>query len=140
MENRIKYVYVIKDKDTQKVTYVGETFDVKRRGYQLKHEGILTNNSVMEVVGEFQKRKDALSLEAELKHKYGIPHHEALRAAHWNKPKPIVVYKKDTNELVGEYYCVQDAVRRLDLIKCDVYHVLAGRCKQHKGYTFQYKG
>lgn len=140
MENKNIYVYTLIDTLTNKVVYVGETIDIKRRWLEHTRYNFPRSTTDLEVIAEFDKRKDALSLEAELKHKYGIPHTEALRAGHWNKPKPIVVHKKDTNEWVGEYYCVQDAVRRLDLTKCCVYHALAGRTTHHKGYTFKYKG
>lgn len=139
MEKKNKYVYIIKDPLMNKVVWVGESVDTKRRLYQLKYDGKVPKHSEIEIVAEFENRKDAISLEAELKHKYGLPHTEGLRAGHWNKPKPIIVHKKDTDEFVGEYYCVQDAVRRLDLTKCCVYHALAGRTTHHRGYTFQYK-
>jgi predicted GIY-YIG superfamily endonuclease len=138
MEKRIKYVYLIKEKDTHNVVYVGETYNVKRRFWQHMSNGFPKSGYYPEAVAEFEDRKDAISLEAELKRKYNLPTTETDRAGHWNKPKPMVVHTI-SGDYVGDYYSVQDAVRRLDLIKCDVYHCLAGRTKQHKGYTFQYK-
>jgi predicted GIY-YIG superfamily endonuclease len=135
---RNKYVYMLRDTTTDEVVYVGETYDVRRRWMQHTQSDFPRDTTSYEVVAEYKHRKDAITLEAELKKKYGLPPTESQRAGHWNKPRPILVHKVN-GTYVGEYYAIQDAVRRLDLIKCDVYHVLAGRNKQHKGYTFQYK-
>jgi predicted GIY-YIG superfamily endonuclease len=138
MEMRNKFVYLLKNVNTDEVLYVGETYDVEARWKKHTRWNFDRATTYYEIVAEFEDRKDAISLEAELKRKYNLPTTETDRAKHWNKPKPIVVHTI-SGDFVGEYYAIQDAVRRLDLIKADVYHCLAGRCKQHKGYTFRYK-
>jgi predicted GIY-YIG superfamily endonuclease len=133
-----KWVYLIRQKSDNKVVYVGESYTPIQRFYKYGSKyKVSTKDLVLEYVQEFEDRKDALTKERELKLLYGLEHTESTRAHHLATPKPLLVFKD--GELIGEYYAIQQAVRTLKLIKCDVYHCLAGRVKQHKGYTFQYK-
>ncbi len=82
----------------------------------------------------------------------GKPWSENAREVKRNKPtaKPILVYKKDTGELVGEWCSSNECARDLNLDGSAIWKILKGRssatpdgimrpCKSHKGYTFKYK-
>ena len=137
-DTRERYVYLIREKDTDKVVYVGETINPKRRFYQhtCSCGDYDRKEHYYEIHSEHKERKDAISMEAGLKKEYGIPHTESSRAWHWNKPKPIKAYYK--GDYVGEYYAIKECSRQLNLNKPNIVQVLRGWTKQYKGYTFEY--
>jgi hypothetical protein len=64
--------------------------------------------------------------------------------------KPILVYKKDTGEFVGEWSSSNECAKDLKLDGSAIWKILTGRLsatpdgimrpyKSHKGYTFEYK-
>jgi hypothetical protein len=53
--------------------------------------------------------------------------------------KPIIAYKKDTNQFVGEYPSIKLAAELLNIGSANICNVLKNRYKQYKGYTFNYK-
>jgi hypothetical protein len=136
--NRIKWVYEIVNTETNRPVHIGESYNPKKRWYDITKKLDLDREThQLRSIKGFLDRRDAISFEREQKLLWGLPHTEGTRIYHLSKPKPVLVYKG--GQLIGEYYAIQEAVRQLKLVKCDVYHVLAGRNKQHKGYTFQYK-
>lgn len=135
---KTKWVYMIWDKITDRPIHIGESVDPQNRWYgNTKKYNLSKDTHELRYIEEFGDRRDALCKERELKIEWGLEHTEGTRAHHLSQPKPLQVFRD--GKLVGEYYSIQEGVRRLKLVKCDVYHCLAGRTKHHQGYTFQYK-
>lgn len=136
--NKTYYVYLIKDKETDKVHYVGESVNPQRRFYQhtCKDGAFNRKDFYYEIHSEWKDRRASLSTEGFLKREHNLEHTESTRCWHWNRPKPIRAYKGD--ELVGEYYAIKECARRLEINKPNIVQVLTGWAKTYKGYTFEY--
>lgn len=95
---------------------------------------------IMNIVAEFDNRKDARKLETELKLSYGLQRTERDRDIKNlnNPPKITLVYKTD-GTFVGEYESLNECVRKLELSLGNAYMVCSGKSKQTKGYIIKYK-
>ena len=83
----------------------------------------------------------------------GIPWSDKARAAKRKKPtaKPVLVYKKDTGEFVGEWESISLCAKEMNLDPSSIWKLCKGDWvsvapdgkkrpyKSHKGYTFKYK-
>lgn len=83
----------------------------------------------------------------------GVPWSDKARAVVRNKPtaKPVLVYKKDTEEFVGEWESITLCAKELGCDHSAIWKICKGDWKSkapdgkmrpyksHKGYTFQYK-
>jgi hypothetical protein len=95
---------------------------------------------VMNIVAEFDTRKEARNLETELKLSYGLEPTELIRHLNHIKilSKPVLVYKKD-GSFIGEYYSLRECARQLYLSFGVVSEVISGKRTHTKGYTIKYK-
>jgi hypothetical protein len=82
----------------------------------------------------------------------GRPWSEAKRNSKMHKPtaKPVIAFKKDTGEMVGEWESMALCAKELNVDLASVWKILSGweskapdgrmrPYKSHKGYTFKYK-
>jgi predicted GIY-YIG superfamily endonuclease len=94
---------------------------------------------IMNVVAEFDTRKEALELEGKLKLEYGIPWSERERGMVGGKTnnKEVLVYKID-GSYIGEYTSVTEASLKLNLSAGNISRVCKGQLNHTKGYTFKY--
>ena len=134
---------------------VGETIKPKLRMYQHtknkrgsgcgKYYG--RQDLVMNIVAEFDNRKDALLLEGKLKLEYGLPWTEKQRdikggilgSIHGKKQSKSVIVHKTDGSFIGEYYSLNECARVLNLNVGVISLVCNGKCKQTKGYIIKYK-
>ena len=159
-----KYCVYVLMNDAGIIEYVGETFDTVQRmrchrttkGRKFCGRKDLT----LEVVKEFDNRDDAKEYEGELKLQLGfewtekttiqkngkIQGRKNVESGHILKcnqrmkelySQPIVAYRKDTYELVGEFTSLNEAAKLLGVHVGNIAHVLSGKYKQTGGYTFK---
>jgi predicted GIY-YIG superfamily endonuclease len=113
----------------------------------------------MEIVKEFGTEDEAKAFEGQLKLELGFEWTERTRGIKGGKvggkiqgrnnvesghldrvrtPKqPVLAYRKDTGEFVGEFPSQQEAARGLGVRAGNIHKVLSGRIKQAGGYTFK---
>ncbi len=138
------------------VEYVGETINPKRRFYEHtktkpspqtgKFYG--RNDIFMNIVKEFDNKKEAWSYQCILQSQYGFKS-ERLQNIKNNKlhhlkggetvKRSIICYSKCKNNLIGEYNSLTDAANELKISVGNIGNVLSGRYKQTNGYYFEYK-
>jgi predicted GIY-YIG superfamily endonuclease len=146
------------------IEYVGETSLPKIRLYdhtRRKPNGTSTRglfygrqDLIMNIVQEFDDRRDARKFETELKIINGLPPTERNNGRKMGKlhggikngikgaiktSKPILVFNKITSELVNEYSSIAECSRNLNLNACNVSLVASGKRTHTKGYTIKYK-
>jgi sulfate adenylyltransferase subunit 1 (EFTu-like GTPase family) len=56
-----------------------------------------------------------------------------------NNEKPVLMYSKNTNELIGSFISIAKASKHINCATSDICNVLKNRQKSVKGYYFQYK-
>lgn len=99
---------------------------------------------IMNIVAEFDNRKDARKLETELKISYGLEPTEMIRSINTGKRNkeiksiPVLVYKKD-GTFIGEYESRAECARKLNLAYPSVVSVCNGNLKSTSGYTIKTK-
>jgi predicted GIY-YIG superfamily endonuclease len=136
------------------VEWVGETYRPKIRMYQHtktkpseKHNHgkfFGRQDILMNIVEEFDNRKDALKLELVLKILYGLPTPERdnllnnSRKNGLNNSIPVFVYKRD-GAFVGEYYSGSECARVLKIHQAHVSNVASGKRNHTNGYIIKYK-
>ena len=141
------------------VEYVGETYRPNVRfNEHIKHKPLSSSGKgkfysrqdiIMNLVQEFDNRKDARKFETELKIINGLPPTEKNRSIKTGKKigkkngikscsKEVVVYKLD-GTFVGEYYSVRECSRLLQLNQGNLSSILSKKLKSTKGYTIKYK-
>jgi hypothetical protein len=132
------------------IEHVGETDNTKRRWkqhvkdkpYEYSKNGKFYRRQdiVMNIVKEFDNKKDARRLETQLKLEYGLPTTERDRDRKngLKNSEPVVVYKTD-GTFVGEYYSAIECSRVLDLHQASVARVVLGKQKTAEGYVIKKK-
>jgi hypothetical protein len=99
---------------------------------------------VMNIVAEFDTRKEARKLETELKLSYGLEPTELNRTINTAKrneeikSKSVLVYKKD-GTFVGEYSSRSECARILQLEQSSVSSICNGKLKSTRGYIIKNK-
>jgi hypothetical protein len=111
----------------------------------------------MHIVKTFDKKKDALLLEGELKLSYGMEWVEQIRGIKMGKTglggkatkekysQAIIAYDYKTGHYIGEYPSLMEASRMLTIIKGskvnngNISKVLNGNRNHTAGWTFTYK-
>jgi predicted GIY-YIG superfamily endonuclease len=132
------------------VEYVGETDNIRTRFNSHKgKDGNFYNRQdlIMNVVKEFNTKKEAWWYQVELQIYYGLEtdREKNIRAAKrgamigGKKPNRILVYSYYTGELIGEYESQNEAGRILNVSSGNVSSVVRGILEQCNGYTFKLK-
>ena len=62
-----------------------------------------------------------------------------LQKPNINNEKPVLMYSKDTNELVNSFISISKASKHINCTTSDICNVLKNRQKSVRGYYFQYK-
>lgn len=126
------------------VEYVGQTYRPKTRMYghtkvkpsinNLNREGKFYGRQdlIMNIVAEFDDKKDALELEGMLKLSYGMEWTERNQ----NINRPVIVYKKD-GSIVGIYQNLLRASKELGLNNSHASKALRGLLKTTNGYIIK---
>ena len=132
------------------VEHVGETDNLRVRfNAHRGKDGNFYNRQdvIMNVVKEFNTKKEAWWYQVELQTYYGLEtdREKNIRAAKrgaiigGKKPQPVLVYSYYTGEFIGEYPSQNQAERSLGISNGRVSIVVSGRYKHAKGYTFKLK-
>lgn len=114
------------------------------------------NDISMEIVKELGTEDEAKAFEGQLKLEFGFEWTEItgkvkggrknaesghlIRCGQITKERysqPILAYRKDTGEFVGEFPSQMEAARGLGVRAGNIHKVLSGRIKQTGGYTFK---
>jgi hypothetical protein len=124
--------------------YVGETYRPKfRMNSHTKIKPSTTGKNregkfygrqdlIMNIVSEFDNRKDALELEGKLKLSHGMQWTERNQ----NVERPVIVYKKD-GSIVGIYQNLLRASKELGLNNSHASKALRGLLKTTNGYIIK---
>lgn len=129
-------VYLIKNSDNV-VEYVGCSANPKQRWYNhtypFQHSGIgrFANRTDvrMEIVKEFDNRRDGWDYEAELKLQYGLPLTEEKCKNGLMQNISVVAFCAKTGETIGAYRSVMHAARSLGVGFRSISSNIKGRCK-----------
>jgi predicted GIY-YIG superfamily endonuclease len=137
------------------IEYVGETTMPKRRFYS--HTKIAPKKGLgagkfykrldvfMNIVSEFDNKKDAFDYQCNLQLEYGIDtdrvvlKRNGFKEAHTHFGHrfaiPIIAYNK-YGKYVGEYKSTSEAANKLGICQPSISNVINGKIKHAKGYTF----
>ena len=156
------YVYVLLN-EAGTVEYVGRTANPKVRmsnhkckphmnksGRSFTAGGFHGRDDIhMEIVKEFGTKDEAKAFEGQLKLELGFEWTERTCGVKVGKisgkrngqkgSQPVLAYRKDTGEFVGEFPSQLEAARQLGVRMGNINNVLSGRQKQTGGYTFNRK-
>jgi predicted GIY-YIG superfamily endonuclease len=153
------FVYTIVN-NNGKVEYVGETTNPKKRLYNHKSKikspgsGRFSNREdiFMNIVAEFNNRKDAFNYQCNLQKQYGFETDEEKRlkaqmiggdvggkVTSEIYSKPVIVYDYNSNKFIGEFESTRKACIKLNLNNGNVISALNGKYKQTGGYKIVYK-
>jgi predicted GIY-YIG superfamily endonuclease len=145
--NKIHYVYIIRNTNTQKVEYVGVSIDTDKRWkeHTRRTPSDKTRNGKfygrediqLEIVGAHPNLHSALRMERHIKEVERIPLTEVTRAHHMNHSKCVKVYDYYTKEYVGTYYSYREAGRELGIHRANITRYFQGDYKRVGRYTFQ---
>jgi predicted GIY-YIG superfamily endonuclease len=157
----MKKVYVYTIVNTKGgVEYVGETTMPKKRFYNHKSKlrsagsGRFGNREdvFMNIVAEFNNRKDAFDYQCNLQKQYGfetdvekrlkvhkIGGYNGGQVTAQRYSKAVLVYEYNSNKFIGEFESQRKASIKLNLNNGNVTSVLNGKYKQTGGYKIIYK-
>jgi predicted GIY-YIG superfamily endonuclease len=144
--NIMHYVYTVRDKDTNSVLRVGECKDLKQRlrnyvtkpyknkgGKSLMNGQFHGKNIELVPLKECETKDEARKWEGIFKQLLGFEWTEKKELY----SKPVLAYRKDTGEFVGEFESQMEAGRQLGLHAGNVSKVIKGIVKSAGGYTFR---
>jgi len=137
------FVYKIKENKTDKVVYIGETFQPTIRwNAHSKDIGPFPKGLYyMDVIDEyvFLSKKDAFNYQCVLQKHYGFQtDFEKLKKSNFDKRKKILCYSYSTNKFIKEYESVRSACRILKISGGNVHAVLNKTRNHTHGYRFEY--
>jgi predicted GIY-YIG superfamily endonuclease len=145
--DKIHYVYVIRNINTQKIEYVGVTIDTDKRWkeHTRRTPSEKTRNGKffgrediqLEIVGTHPNLQSALRMERYMKQSENLEITEMTRAHHMNHSKCIKAYDYHTKEYVGTYYSYREAGRELGIERCNITKYFNGEYKRVGNYTFE---
>jgi len=133
------------------IEYVGETMNPKRRFCDhkcLSGKFANRNDIFMNVVCEFNNRRDAWDYQCELQSEYGFESEHEMRIKYSKLgsskggdvvKRPISCYINSTKEFISDFNSLTDAANELKISVGNIGNVLSGRYKQTNGYYFKYK-
>jgi predicted GIY-YIG superfamily endonuclease len=133
------------------VEYVGETIEPNKRLYNHKcNSGKFSNRNdiFMNIVKEFDNRKEAWYYQCELQNEYGLISDRDKNIKNnklgFNKggdsvKRSILCYSKCKSNFIGKFSSLTDAANKLKISVGNIGNVLSGRYKQTNGYYFEYK-
>lgn len=149
-------VYKIKEKNTDKVLYVGETCKPEKRwNVHVSNQGKFNRNEhYMDVIEEyvFASKKDAFNYQCDLQKLYGLhTDYQTLKnngtsgalalKKSFNKTgklyRPVLAYCYKTHKFIGEFYSTREAQRKLNV--SNINKVLHNTAKRAGAYYFKYK-
>ena len=141
------------------VEYVGETINPKNR-FQSHKCSRISNGSgkfykrsdvFMNIVCEFDNRKDAYDYQCKLQKEYGFKsdREKSANAGILGKEygylgglkikKPVIAYCKVTKNIIKEYDSITAASNELKVNLGCIHSILHGKRKSSGGYYFEYK-
>jgi predicted GIY-YIG superfamily endonuclease len=139
------YVYKIVNSNNQ-IEYIGETIRPEKRFYNHTHGGGLFNNRTdvkMEIIKEFDNKRDAYFYQSELQTKYGLEsdlekHSKGGILGRNLTKKAILCIDAFSNTLVKKYDALTDAANELNISVATIHKCCNTKNKEYKGYKFEY--
>jgi predicted GIY-YIG superfamily endonuclease len=153
-------VYGLFNTDTNEFEYIGCSKNPnKRLAGHIKTKpipgytgfGLFYGRENLELINihSFENRKEAFQYEGYIKGLLGMTWSEQAQGERLGKTgkgaqavkelcsKPVLCYKKDTNEFVNQFESQIEAARQLGLNVGNIRHVISGKYKHTGGYTFK---
>jgi len=159
------YVYAVNNKDTNQTLRIGETINLKKRLWRYTQKPQINQNGTSLCGGQFysqnielivlrecETREESRKWEGIFKQLLGFEWTERTRGIKVGKnygsiqgqknketmSKPVLVFRKNTGEFIGEFESKMEAARQLGVRDGNITHVLNGKQTHTGGYTFQY--
>ena len=128
------------------IEYVGETTNIESRlKNHLSKSGkfYARTDITINVVSEFDNRKDAFNYQCELQKQYGFEtdFEKNLRGGPTGRDahkKSILCFDFITNKFIKQYDAITDAAQELNIHSAQICRVLKGERNKCHGYRFEY--
>lgn len=128
------------------IEYVGETTNIESRlKNHLSKSGkfYARTDITINVVSEFDNRKDAFNYQCELQKQYGFEtdFEKNLRGGSTGRDahkKSILCFDFITNKFIKQYDAITDAAQELNIHSAQICRVLKGERNKCHGYRFEY--
>jgi predicted GIY-YIG superfamily endonuclease len=151
------YVYAVNNKDTNQTLRIGETKDLRKRLWRYTQKPFKNKfgdslcvgqfhgqNIELIVIRECETKEESRKWEGIFKQLLGFEWTERTRASEKGRQRvkelysqPVLAFRKDTGEFVGEYPSQMETSRQLGLNQGCISRIIKGKLNHTNGYTFR---